>query len=148
MTIRCVLCPATEPSPLAALAHDWTSYTIDRPVIWRLSVGVPLLVAAAGEHSACAVCAEWLTDHRDRMLPPTVLALLDDLLAAADPPPDRVRQYRMELVGMARHLAEALTAQTPPPPGPPPQGGAARGTRRGGLHVSPQLDDFARDSDE
>lgn len=116
--IACVFCPATEPSPLAALAHGWTSRTLDQPVTYRSAFG-EMPPTPAGEHNLCPACAAWLTDHRDRMLPIGVLDAIDATLDAQEEAegvafhPTTARRLRLELIGMARHLAEALTPEVP-----------------------------------
>lgn len=108
MKIRCAFCPAAEPNALAALAHGWTARMLTRPVTYRSAFG-DLPPTPAGEHHLCPVCTEWLTDHRDRMLPPAVLAGITDTVDGAGLHPRTARRLRLELVGIVRHLADALT---------------------------------------
>ncbi|MEU3112670.1 hypothetical protein ABZ652_01150 [Micromonospora chalcea] len=119
MTIHCVLCPATEPTALAALAHGWTSWVLPEPVLYRSVFGKGLPATPAGEHSVCATCSAWLANHRDQMLPPATLEVIETAIRAAgmELHPTSERRLRMEMVGMVRHLADALTA-----PGGDPEG--------------------------
>lgn len=117
--IRCLICAAAEPTALAALARGWTSRMLTRPVTYRSLFGGPTGETPAGEHPLCPTCAAWLADHRDRMLPPAVLHTIDGIIEAQEEaegtayPPDTARRVRMEMVGMFRHLADALTANPP-----------------------------------
>lgn len=112
MTIRlCAICPATADEALAA---DWTTRTLDEPVAYRsafTSARDPLPPVPAGKHDLCGDCSEWLADHRDRALPPGVVAGIDALTRNQDP--FTARYARRELVGMIRHLAEAFTSASP-----------------------------------
>ncbi|MEV7264186.1 hypothetical protein AB0N38_11605 [Micromonospora aurantiaca] len=144
MTIHCVLCPATEPTALAALAHGWTPRVLAEPVTYRSVFGHGLPPTPAGEHSLCATCSAWLDNHRDRMLPVATLNAIDATIAAGgELHPTTERRLRMELVGMVRHLAEALTT-----PGTVPDPLHRRKYHRGELRGRPQPDGFAREADE
>ncbi|MFB9238683.1 hypothetical protein ACFFWC_24670 [Plantactinospora siamensis] len=107
--IRCVLCPATEPAAFAALCHGWTSRTTTEPVVYRSAFSAgPFAITPAGEHHLCPACTAWLADHRDRQLPEAVTASIAETIAGAELATETARYLRMELVGMVRHLAEAL----------------------------------------
>ncbi|MEU9516609.1 hypothetical protein [Micromonospora sp. NPDC048169] len=144
MTIHCVLCPAAEPTALAALSHGWTYRVLPEPVTYRSIFCGPMLPTPAGEHSVCATCSAWLADHRDRMLPVAVLDAIDAIIAAGvELHPATERRLRMELIGMVRHLADALAA-----PGTLPEAAPAGKDRREGPRRWPQPGDFAREVDE
>ncbi|MBQ1060049.1 hypothetical protein [Micromonospora sp. C41] len=140
MTIDCVLCATTADEPAAG----WTVRTLSRPVTCRSTVGGPMPPTPAGEHQVCPTCSAWLTDHRDRMLPAAALAVIE--AALTNTPglhPTTERRLRLELVGMVRHLADALTA-----PGTLPEATHPRPDHRGELRGRPQPGDFAREVDE
>lgn len=103
---RCALCPAASG---AALAAGWTTHTLAEPVAYRsIFTSEPLPPTPAGTYHLCPACSDWLTDHRDRALPASVVASIDATLAAANLQPRTARRTRAEMVGMVRHLAEAL----------------------------------------
>ncbi|MET7705449.1 hypothetical protein [Micromonospora sp. NPDC005413] len=112
---RCLICPAAAGQ---SLAIGWTTRTLRAPVIYRSALGGGTADTPAGEHRLCPTCSAWLPEHRDRMLPPAVLDGIEATVGAADLHPATARRLRLELVGMVRHLAEALTQPGNTTPGP------------------------------
>lgn len=101
-----MICPAAIG---AALAAGWTTQVLAGPVEYRsVFGGDPIPPTPAGTYHLCPACSDWLTAHRDRALPALVAASIDATVTAANLQPLTARRLRAELVGMVRHLAEAL----------------------------------------
>lgn len=106
-TRECLICPATSGDAVAA---GWTGCTLVEPVTYRSTFGGGLPPTPAGRYDICPACSAWLTDHRDRPLPDAVQEGIAKMAGSVDLTAPTARRLRMELVGIVRHLADAVTA--------------------------------------